>query len=317
MEKTKVFVSHSHEDKERFVNGFVNKLNDESIDVWYDTWDLGIGDSLIQKIFEEGIENAKFFFIILSKHSINSNWVKDELNSAFVKKIEEKTKILPIIIDKDIKIPTSLNHIYRIHINDLNDYESELEEISLQYHGKSKRPEKGKKPSFTEVSSLPNLNEVDTIILESIGYEVLKNNIDEIFNFDELVENIEEHSFETKTVLESLEVLENNSYIEIEEYMGDELEIQTTPIGMIFFAENKLKDFDLKFKKIISSLLDNGESNIEILEKIDVEISIINSLLKLFEINNYIKITTFTDGEIIIDDITGVGKRYFKSKLDT
>jgi len=52
----KVFLSHASEDKKRFVLEFAAKLRQQGIDAWLDKWEMSPGDSLIDKIFEEGIK---------------------------------------------------------------------------------------------------------------------------------------------------------------------------------------------------------------------------------------------------------------------
>jgi len=85
MSNTKVFISHASEDKERFVIDFATKLRKIGIDAWLDKWEMLPGDSLVDKIFEEGIKDAEAFIVILSKNSILKPWVREELNAGFVK----------------------------------------------------------------------------------------------------------------------------------------------------------------------------------------------------------------------------------------
>ena len=83
----KVFISHAGEDND-FVLNFGKKLRSEQgIDAWVDDWELNPGDSIIDKIFEEGIKNAKAIIIILSQNSVNKPWVREELNASMVKKV--------------------------------------------------------------------------------------------------------------------------------------------------------------------------------------------------------------------------------------
>jgi hypothetical protein len=63
----KVFVSHAHEDKERFVTHFAERLRSRGIDAWVDEWKIGPDDSILDKIFEEGLKNAQAMIIVLSK----------------------------------------------------------------------------------------------------------------------------------------------------------------------------------------------------------------------------------------------------------
>lgn len=55
----RVFVSHASEDKERFVNGFATRLRANGVDAWLDKWEMLPGDSLVGKIFEEGLKDAQ------------------------------------------------------------------------------------------------------------------------------------------------------------------------------------------------------------------------------------------------------------------
>ncbi len=61
----KVFLSHASEDKERFVINLAIKLRSKGVAVWLDKWEILTGDSLIDKIFEEGIKKAQAFVIVL------------------------------------------------------------------------------------------------------------------------------------------------------------------------------------------------------------------------------------------------------------
>ena len=106
-ENPKVFVSHASEDKERFVLDFAKKLRSVGIDAWLDKWEMLPGDSLVDKIFEEGIKEADSFIVVLSINSINKPWVREELNTAIVKRISDRTKIIPIVLD-NVEVPECL-----------------------------------------------------------------------------------------------------------------------------------------------------------------------------------------------------------------
>ena len=58
MKPIRVFVSHSSHDKERFVEPFARRLRERSIDAWLDKWEMLLGDSVVGKIFEEGLKDA-------------------------------------------------------------------------------------------------------------------------------------------------------------------------------------------------------------------------------------------------------------------
>ena len=84
----KIFISYSSDDRE-FVAKLVLDLSARGFEVWYDQWELEVGDSLIEKI-EEGIQSSSWLCIILSPSSIESRWVKEELKYAFVRQLADK-----------------------------------------------------------------------------------------------------------------------------------------------------------------------------------------------------------------------------------
>ena len=77
----KVFIGHASEDKERLLRAFATKLRQEAgVDAWVDEWEIYPGDSLVQKISEEGLKDAEAVIIVLSEHSVDKPWVREELS---------------------------------------------------------------------------------------------------------------------------------------------------------------------------------------------------------------------------------------------
>ena len=149
IEHPKVFISHASEDKERFVIGFATKLRERGIDAWVDRWEMLPGDSLIDKIFEEGIKNAQAMIIILSKFSVQKPWVREELNAGMVKRISGKCKVIPVVID-DCEVPEALRSTVWERIRDINNYESELDHIISSIYGHAQKPSLGSPPKYLE-----------------------------------------------------------------------------------------------------------------------------------------------------------------------
>ena len=102
----KIFLSHSRKDK-KFVSDLAERLMLDGFNVWYDDWEIKIGESIVQNI-SEGISTSDFLIIVLSSNSVESKWVKEELNSATVTNIEKNgVFILPILIE-NCRIPQLL-----------------------------------------------------------------------------------------------------------------------------------------------------------------------------------------------------------------
>ena len=116
-----VFISHSHLDKQRFVNKFVDILSNKGFSVWVDDKSLRAGEVFWQKI-GQAIEDSDFIVIIFSENSINSSGVSEELRTAQLYNLEN-TKILPIRIDP-IKFSLFPHHLRSRHILDFVGWEN-------------------------------------------------------------------------------------------------------------------------------------------------------------------------------------------------
>jgi hypothetical protein len=94
-QNTITFLSHSSKDKP-FIRQLATDLSKQGISVWLDEQKILVGDSITEKI-SQGLAQSDYFLIALSEHSVNSQWVSKELNTALVNEIEKrKVKILPL-----------------------------------------------------------------------------------------------------------------------------------------------------------------------------------------------------------------------------
>lgn len=92
-----VFLSHSSPDK-RFVRWLAEHLRTEGAKVWIDESEIKVGDSLIDKI-SEGIDRCDYLAAVISPSSVDSEWVRRELNIALTQEIKgRRVKVLPLII---------------------------------------------------------------------------------------------------------------------------------------------------------------------------------------------------------------------------
>ena len=92
-----VFMSHATEDKEDFVDEFVDELRSLGINVWYDTSNMNWGDSLRHSM-DEGLKKAKYGIVVLSPDYIAEGkyWTKAELDALFQMESNNRSRILPI-----------------------------------------------------------------------------------------------------------------------------------------------------------------------------------------------------------------------------
>lgn len=90
-----VFISHASEDKAEFVSVLAEKLQHIGVSVWFDAFELKIGDSLRRSI-DSGLVASRFGIIVLSSAFFAKNWTQYELDGLVAKEMEGIKVILPI-----------------------------------------------------------------------------------------------------------------------------------------------------------------------------------------------------------------------------
>lgn len=126
-------MSHSGKDKARFVDGFVRRLRDQQFRVWYDNWSLLPGQSLIRQIFSEGVGESDVVIAVLSENTTDSDWVREELEEAMMRRLEGRCTIIPVVLD-GVRLPAGLRATYAQRIADPQDYDSEFDRIVAGIH---------------------------------------------------------------------------------------------------------------------------------------------------------------------------------------
>lgn len=90
-----VFISHASEDKEDVVRPLAKSLKEKGISVWYDEFELKIGDSLRRKI-DQGLSKSRFGIVVISRAFIKKGWTNYELDGLMTKAISGEQILLPI-----------------------------------------------------------------------------------------------------------------------------------------------------------------------------------------------------------------------------
>ncbi len=101
-----VFISYSHSD-ELIVNKLAAHLVKHNTNVWVDTWELNVGDSILNRV-QDAIQESSALLVILSKNSVESEWCKKELSAGLMRELDEKrVVVLPVLVE-DCAIPIFL-----------------------------------------------------------------------------------------------------------------------------------------------------------------------------------------------------------------
>ena len=90
-----VFISHATEDKDDVVRPLAQALIDQNLRVWYDEFELRIGDSLRRKI-DKGLAQSRFGIVVLSNAFFQKNWPQYELDGLVTREMAGEQVILPL-----------------------------------------------------------------------------------------------------------------------------------------------------------------------------------------------------------------------------
>jgi hypothetical protein len=122
-----LFISYSHVDGE-FVNKLGVCLDNLDIQYWHDIYDLKAGR--MEKQIDRAIRHNPTVLLVLSEHSLSSDWVEHEVRTARgLEKDIERDVLCPIALDdswKDSRWPKRvMERIMEYNILEFSEWEDE------------------------------------------------------------------------------------------------------------------------------------------------------------------------------------------------
>ncbi len=90
-----VFISHASEDKDAVARPLANALTNAGLAVWYDEFEMRIGDSLRRKI-DQGLSHSRFGIVVISRDFIKKGWANYELDGIVTRTVSGEQTMLPI-----------------------------------------------------------------------------------------------------------------------------------------------------------------------------------------------------------------------------
>ena len=170
----RAFISYSHSDRE-FVVQLAEDLRRESVDVWLDKFEINPGDSLIQKIFSEGLSQSEYFLVVLSKESVKSRWVQEELSTALSLKLEGVIHIIPVLKEQ-CEIPVALRSLLYVDLS--SDYSNGIRRLVESMYSVNQKPPIGRVPEY--ISSLKKSVGGLSREASTLGYLLISNLKDDL-----------------------------------------------------------------------------------------------------------------------------------------
>lgn len=311
MSAPRVFISHASEDKDRFVVDFARRLRENGVDAWLDQWEMKPGDSLVDKIFEEGLKQARAVIVVLSKVSVLKPWVREELNASMVNRISRGTKLIPVVID-ECDVPESLRSTVWQRVDDINDYGQSLQRILSAIFDVSDKPSIGKAPArFVGAEPLiPGLSRVDDLALRVIARLVVDEDSG-IVEWDRLRTEASLQAVPQQELLDSLEILEQHYLLKIGRVIGAPLShVVLTDFGFQQYAEAYVDDYQDVVNQIAALLVNENVRQNDILAgRVKKPVSFVDFVLNLMEGNNHIKVSKYIGGQSYVWEVSASLRR--------
>ena len=293
----KVFISHASEDKDRFVLDFASRLRAHGIDAWLDRWEMFPGDSLVDKLFEEGLHSATAVVVVLSTNSVDKPWVREELNAAFVKHVDSGTKLIPVVLD-DCRVPECLAATLWERISDLTAYDASFERIVAAITGVRDKPPLGDLPDYASAPTIEiqGLAHIDNLVLKIVCEHALRNGYASI-DCDELQQSEALSSLPQQELTDSLAVLKSEGLVHVEYPGGPVYFVQVTTEGFERFAKAYRPDYHSTVQAVVNAIVnENVESNSALQAKVGKGQFLINHILNVLEGQGYIQLEKFGTG---------------------
>lgn len=305
----KVFISHASEDKPRFVTAFATRLRENGVDAWLDRWEMLPGDSIVDKIFEEGLKDAQAVIVVLSNFSVSKPWVSEELNASVVARISKGTKVIPVVID-DCEVPEALKSTLWERVPDLSDFEDPLRRILAAIFDVREKPDVGEPPEFVlEVTgTIDGMNSVDSLVLKRAAEYDLKNN-SHIVEPEDIFADLSTLGLTKQQILDSIEVLDAGGVFDVSRYIGGGPDrygchIRVTPLGFEKYCSAELDHYEQLKSQCAGLIVNEGvHDNQALADRIGAQLRLIEHLLDVFESNHLISTSKYLGGNIAIHSV--------------
>jgi len=111
----KLFVCFSAKDRYDIVQPLVYHLKNYGINVWYDRYEMVMGDDRVKKNLEEGAGKCRYALIVLSANTIKSTCATEEIKILESRYLRKEVIIFPVLYElKPSNIPTVFGWIKKL-----------------------------------------------------------------------------------------------------------------------------------------------------------------------------------------------------------
>jgi hypothetical protein len=313
----KVFVSHASEDKDRFVRHFAERLRARGVDAWVDEWEIYPGDSLVDKIFEEGLKEASVVIVVISRFSVDKPWVREELNAGVVKRINRGGRLIPIVLD-DTPVPEVLKNTVWANVSDLNSFDKEFDRIVSTIFDHRPKPPLGEPPAYVTARSaaVPGLSDIDTLVLRVFAEKALEKNSTFAIATEEAWRAVADSDVSREDFEDALEVLENKGYLDPSRVLAPlPPHFSVTVPGMETYLRRFDPSYPTTFREVGLAIVNRGiHNNYEIAEALERPQVVVNHVLRVMKMRKYVDTSQVSGGNIDVLEVGAELKRFLRQE---
>jgi len=292
------FLSHASEDKARFVIPFATALMARGVEVWLDKWEIRPGDSLVKKIFDEGLDSADAVIIVISAASITKPWVREELDASMVAKINKGLRIIPVVLE-DADVPVPLRHLLWVNVPNAADFASAVERIASVLHGMTTKPPLGVPPTYvTSTSPVPDRTPMEATVLKVFCDLAMEAGDRFGIMTDDAVARAESLGLTEADVLETAQSLVEVYDLEPSKVLAEiPPHFTVTTHGFIRCVSAVLPEYKDVYHAVASAIINGGKStNEEIASETGANPLLVNQILEVMAEKRYIVLDKFIGG---------------------
>jgi hypothetical protein len=144
--KRLVYLAHATEDK-GLARPIAEGLIERGIDVWYDQWEIGLGDSVRRKM-EQGLGDCTHFVALLTHTSLKKPWVHEELDAGLLAAVEGRARFVGLRSDIELaELPPLLKNRLAPELVLTKDG---LDALAAQIYGVTEKPALGPAPPHVQ-----------------------------------------------------------------------------------------------------------------------------------------------------------------------
>jgi hypothetical protein len=252
----KAFLSHASEDKAGFVEPLARELASLGIRPWLDRWEIRPGDSLVTKLFDEGVAAVDAVIVVVSQYSAGKPWVRAELDAATVRRITENTTLIPVRLD-GADMPAPLRMLVWHNAGRSEDGIRETaRRIADILHGCDPRPAVAPPPAYTTAVPIPGLTAADSELLTLLAEEAIAAGMLRV-SWPEVMARAAGRGLDETLAAESLAALEQRHYARQEPLCagGAILAVELMPLGFKKVIDTIVPGAETARQRIIASLV--------------------------------------------------------------